>query len=250
MYKDFYIDETVFYKIKIKQLLYSGYSQYQKIEVFETDSALGRVLALDDVIQVCTGDYYNYHQGFVEPALKANPDISNTLIVGGGDGVMAKFLIDSGIQDITQVEIDQKVINVCNQYFTNINDCALDKINLFVTDGIKFVKRSKDKYDLILCDLTDSYDENNSSFKIFTDDFFKDVKKIMNDKSIIIFQTDLPFWWDEQRVNTLQKVGSHFNNCGSYVTPVHSYGGMSSFVWASDESIITDKIFNGVANGT
>ena len=71
----------------------------------------------------------------------------------------------------------------------------------------------------------------------------------INDKSIIIFQTDLPFWWDEQRVNTLQKVGYHFNNCGSYVTPVHSYGGMSSFVWASDESIITDKIFNGVTNG-
>jgi spermidine synthase len=245
MFKDFYIDDNAYLRIEIDKLLFSTQSAYQKIEVYDTRSVLGRVLAIDNIVQVSENDYYNYHQGFIEPAMNSNKDLEACLIIGGGDGILANFALKNKISHVTQVEIDQAVIDVCKKFFSHVNENSFDKIDLHVGDGLHFVKETNKKFDLVLCDLTDGCDESDNSFSIFTEDFFKNIKSKMNEKSVILFQTDLPFWWDENRKNTLAKVSNYFKHSGSYSTPVHSYGGLSSYVWASDETIIKEHFFEG-----
>lgn len=48
--------------IKAKDVLYSQTSPYQKIEIFNSDSMLGRVLTIDDLMMVTEGDEYHYHE--------------------------------------------------------------------------------------------------------------------------------------------------------------------------------------------
>ena len=44
--------------IKAGDILFSKQSPFQKVEVFETDSKLGRVLTLDDLMMTTEGDEY------------------------------------------------------------------------------------------------------------------------------------------------------------------------------------------------
>ena len=44
--------------IKAGDILFSKQSPIQKVEVFETDSKLGRVLTLDDLMMTTEGDEY------------------------------------------------------------------------------------------------------------------------------------------------------------------------------------------------
>ena len=67
--------------IKAKEILFSDNSPFQKVEVFESDSMLGRVLTLDDLMMVTEGDEYHYHEMISHipdsnsvKAIKANSD--------------------------------------------------------------------------------------------------------------------------------------------------------------------------------
>ena len=48
--------------IKAGKVLFSEQSPFQKVEVFETDSQLGRVLTLDDLMMTTEGDEFHYHE--------------------------------------------------------------------------------------------------------------------------------------------------------------------------------------------
>ena len=48
--------------IKRKKTLFSEQSPFQKVEVFESDSTLGRVLTLDDLMMTTEGDEFHYHE--------------------------------------------------------------------------------------------------------------------------------------------------------------------------------------------
>ncbi|MBQ7126249.1 hypothetical protein IJO12_04105, partial [bacterium] len=43
-------------------ILFSEQSPFQKVEVFETHSSLGRVLTLDDLMMTTEGDEFHYHE--------------------------------------------------------------------------------------------------------------------------------------------------------------------------------------------
>ena len=48
--------------IKRGETLFSDNSDFQKVEIFETDSTLGRVLTLDDLMMTTEGDEWHYHE--------------------------------------------------------------------------------------------------------------------------------------------------------------------------------------------
>ena len=246
-YKDLYIDEGVHMRTEVKEILYSGKSEYQKIDVIDTEK-FGIVLCLDDIPQVCTKDFHNYHMAFMTAARDKIRDGESALIIGGGDGVLARFLLDDGMRDITQVELDPKVVSVSRRYLQSMHKDSFDEIKVEIGDGVEFVKKTDKKYDYVFCDITDAWDldeMDHNSGKIFTDEFFSDVKSVMKDTSVLVCQTDLPFFWDKQRQDTLALLKKQFNKRGSFMTPVHSYGGLTSFVWASDAVDLGHQLYVG-----
>tara|TARA_R100000231_G_scaffold44914_1_gene38832 strand:- start:1921 stop:2706 length:786 start_codon:yes stop_codon:yes gene_type:complete len=249
-YKEFYIDEGVSLKTSVKEVLYSNKSEYQKIEVVDTEK-FGVVLCLDDTVQVCTKDYHNYHMAFISAARDKLRSGESALIIGGGDGVLARFLINDGVTDITQVELDPKVVSVSRRYLYGMHKDSFDEIKVEIGDGAEFVKNTDKKFDYVFCDVTDfceSHENYQNSGKVFTDEFFSNLKNVMTENSVFVCQTDVPFYWDVQRQQTLKTIKKHFKMRGSYMTPVHSYGGLSSFVWASDTVNLGHQMVLGDCN--
>ena len=71
--------------LRVKETLFSGRSDYQKVEVIDT-LGFGRVLVIDDVFMTSEYDEFLYHEMLTHPALTTAPNIERVLVIGGGDG--------------------------------------------------------------------------------------------------------------------------------------------------------------------
>lgn len=67
------------------------------------------------------------------------------------------------------VEIDEQVVNVCKEYLPQ-TACAFDdpRLTLYIEDGLKFVRRKENEYDLIIVDSTDPFGPGEGLYKEFT----------------------------------------------------------------------------------
>ena len=79
------------------------------------------------------------------------------MIVGGGDGGVAREVIKHpAVKTVDQAEIDGRVIEVCKEFLPTMAVGYKDpRVNVFVEDGIKFMERNKNKYDVIITDSSD-----------------------------------------------------------------------------------------------
>ena len=100
-------------------------------------------------------DEFIYHEMMVHVPMAVHPEVRKVLVIGGGDGGTARELIRyPAIEQIDVVEIDEEVVSACRQYLPQ-TACGFDdeRIHLFYEDGLKYVRRYEDTYDLILVDL-------------------------------------------------------------------------------------------------
>ena len=88
------VDEQKYYReitpsgfgiaIKIKDILFSTQSKYQKIEVLDSESSLGKILTLNDLMFVTEGDAYHYNEMIAHVPMISHLCPKNVLIIGGG----------------------------------------------------------------------------------------------------------------------------------------------------------------------
>ena len=71
--------------IKTKDILFSEQSKFQKVEIFDTDSTLGRVLTLDELMMTTEGDEFHYHEMIAHIPMMQHPCPKTVLVIGGGD---------------------------------------------------------------------------------------------------------------------------------------------------------------------
>jgi spermidine synthase len=89
--------------------------------------------------------------------MAVHQNAKRVLIIGGGDGGALRELCKyKTLESIDIVEIDKKVVDVCKEYLP-FTACGFDdaRVNVFYQDGLKFVRKSQNDYDLIIVDSTD-----------------------------------------------------------------------------------------------
>ena len=102
--------------IKIKDVLYSEQSEYQKIEVLESDSNLGRILTLDDLMTATEGDEYYYHEMITHVPMINHKCPKSILVIGGSDGgTVREVMKHDTVEHVVLCEIDKKVIEVAKK---------------------------------------------------------------------------------------------------------------------------------------
>lgn len=97
--------------LRIGRLLYDSQTSHQRLRVFENPT-YGRILTLDDVVQTTEGDNFIYHEMLSHVPILAHGNAKRVLIVGGGDGGMAKTVLrHQSVEQVTMVEIDAGVVD-------------------------------------------------------------------------------------------------------------------------------------------
>ena len=102
--------------IRVDKQLYSGESELQRIDVFES-TEFGRFLALDGYIMLTEKDEFIYHEMIAHVPMAVHPHVERVLVIGAGDGGVVRELVKyPEIEYIDLVEIDRQVIQVCRDY--------------------------------------------------------------------------------------------------------------------------------------
>ena len=184
--------DEVRFSIKVKQHLYTGKSEFQDVDVFESEE-FGKFLTLDGLMMVTEKDEFIYHDMITHVAMATNPNIKKVLVIGGGDGGTVRELTRySHIEKIDMVEIDKLVVDVSRDYLP-ITASKLDdpRVSLYFEDGIRFVADTKEIYDLILVDSTDPIGPGEG---LFTTEFYQNCFNILSDNGILVNQSESPYY--------------------------------------------------------
>jgi spermidine synthase len=146
----------IHYGYRVKKVLYRGKSPYQKILAFDSPHH-GRVLALDNIVQITTREEVYYHESLVHPVMQAHPDPHRVLVIGGGDGGTVRELVKyPALERIIEVELDEQVVRVARKYFPRVAAGYKDpRVHLLFADGYEFLRGTTERFDIIILDLTD-----------------------------------------------------------------------------------------------
>lgn len=113
------------FSVRVDRQLYSGKSEFQRIDVFESPE-FGRMLVLDGYIMLTEKDEFIYHEMMTHIPMAVHPSVKNVLVIGAGDGGIIRELTKyPEIAHIDMVEIDEQVVEVCRKYLPQ-TACRLD----------------------------------------------------------------------------------------------------------------------------
>lgn len=225
--------------VEVQDWLVRERSDYQLIEIAETE-VFGRMLLLDGHIQLTEFDEQAYHEALVHIPLQALPEASSALVIGAGDGGVIRELVRAGISNIEIVEIDEMVIDLCRQHLPSLSNGAFDhpSVRLTVGDAFQFVREQVGRYDLIVADSTDTYEdeEGELSAALFTREFYGDCLGALKPGGVLATQADNPVFCPYSLDSVCASLGEVFPVVEPYFGLVPSFGGYSAFVMASTET--------------
>lgn len=226
-YKDVY---KMSYKYSKK--LFSGQSEFQKVEVYKTEH-LGNVLLNDDFMMCSERDEFAYHEMISHVPLSVHPNPRKVLIIGGGDGGTAREVLKhKNIEKVVMVEIDEMVVNACKEFLPiTAGELNNPRLELRIEDGLKYVQETKEKFDVVMIDSTDPI---GPAAPLFGIDFYKNVFKCTTDNAIVVSQCESPFMFLETQQSTLNVFSQVFPKVQIYNYSNITYpGGLWSFAFAS-----------------
>jgi spermidine synthase len=184
---------------KVSSILHEDHSEFQHTQIVDSYQ-YGRMLLLDGFVQTTEKDEFVYHEMMVHVPMLSHPNPEKILIIGGGDGgILREVLRYVSVSSVTIVEIDSKVIDLCQEYLPMISAGAFNdkRTNLVIADGAAFAKETKDKFDVII---VDSSDPIGPARVLFSKSFYITLHDLMTKNGILARQTgSLHLQVDEQK---------------------------------------------------
>ncbi len=197
---DFWFSEmhtnNVKMSIRVEKQLFSGTSDFQRIDVFES-AEFGRFLTSDGSVIFSEKDEFTYDEMIVHVPMAVHPNVRRVLVIGGGDGGVARELsYYKEIEAIDVVEADEMFVNVCREFFPD-NAKGLDdpRVTVYYRDGLRFLRGRQDEYDLIINDSTDPLGHTAG---LFTKEFYGSCYKALKEDGIMVYQHGSPFYDEDE----------------------------------------------------
>ena len=209
-------------------------SQFQRIKIFDS-VANGRVMVLDDIVQITTRDESAYAEMLTHLPLFEHGRASRVMIVGGGDlSIADEALKHRGVKEVVLVDIDGRVVELCREHFAEINAKAFKdrRLKIEIADAFEFLGRpeNKGRFDLIVADRPDPVGPGKA---LFGETFYDRVKAALKPGGFATFQTGVPFYQPWEITEALTELRQFFPQSGLYLTVVPSYiGGFMALSWA------------------
>ncbi len=208
------------------RVIYEEDSPYQHIVLTQNRDDLR--LYLDRVIQFSSRDEYRYHECLAQIPVAQVPQFSRALILGGGEGLLARELLrHPSLRSLTIVDLDGRIFELGLRHprIRTINQGALHdpRTTTITEDAAVFLRSDTAHYDLILADLPDP--SNESVARLYSTWFFNMARDRLTPTGVFATQATSPyhtrktFWCI---VATLRAAG--FGELAPYQVTVPSFG--------------------------
>src|SRR5262245_23409965 len=223
-------------RLKAENVLFDSQTEHQRLIIFENVD-FGRVMMLDNIVQLTTKDEFVYHEMMSHVPLFAHGKAKKVLIVGGGDGgVLREVLKHPEVESATLCEIDRGVIDLCRAHFPDISAGAYDnpRSHIVIADGTKFVAETDERFDVIMVDSTDPV---GPGAVLFTKEFYAGCRRCLKPGGLLITQNGLPFLQAGELQQSVGFFRELFADASAYLacTPTYIRGPMS-YGWATDDA--------------
>jgi spermidine synthase len=203
--------------------LYSGKSDYQRVDVFESKE-FGRFLTLDGIMMLTEKDEFIYHEMMAHVPMAAHPAAERVLVIGGGDGGVVRELVKyRRIKRIDLVEIDKLVVDVCRKYLPQTASALDDRrVNIKYADGLQYIRKCENDYDVIVVDSTDPFGPGEG---LFTLEFYGNCYNALAEDGIMVNQHESPFYKNDAlaMVRAHKRIAASFDICRVYQAHIPTY---------------------------
>lgn len=187
------------FSLEVQEVLHHEKSPFQDILIFRS-STFGNVLVLNGIVQCTEKDEFAYQELITHLPIMSHTKPKSVLVIGGGDcGVVRELVkhLDNGVENITMVEIDDRVIKLSTKYLPDMaKHHDHPKVNIVIEDGFKFLNsleniEEENKFDVII---TDSSDPEGPAEEFFQVNYFRLLKNALKSNGIVIMQSSENIW--------------------------------------------------------
>lgn len=209
------------------QIIYKKQTQYQKIVVTKSNITDEHRLYIDGHIQFSSRDEYRYHESLVHPLLSIPGDVSNVLVLGGGDGLAVREILKhDAVKLIHLVDIDPEMTKLGKHLYllSKINNRSLDnpKLTVFNEDAFTFINKAGMLYDRVIIDMPDPH--NEAINKLYSKEFYTMIRKRMSPEGVIVTQSSSPFFTHKTFWSIEKTLDAVFEDTLSYHVTIPSFG--------------------------
>jgi spermidine synthase len=228
------LNDSIGFYVKATRQLGQWQTRFQKMEIYDTPH-YGRIFRLDGFNMTSEREEFVYHENLIHPALTAHAAPRKVLVIGGGDGGSAEEVLKHpSVESCTMVEIDGDVIEVAKEHFFAVHRGVFDnpKLRLIVDDGMKFVRDTHERFDLIALDLNDPMGPAEA---LYSTEFFQQLRHTLVPGGGLVLHIGAPTARPERVAELAQRLNSVFRIVRPYTMYIPLYGAQWAMAVCSDK---------------
>ncbi len=237
MKSDLWIEEKVANEtgksFRVKNILYSDQSEFQSVDIVDTIGH-GKMLLNDGLVMLSERDEFAYHDMITHIPLFTHPNPKRVLVIGGGDGGTAREVLrHESVEKCVMVEIDDMVVNSCIEHIPQTSEVLKGhpKLELIIGDGVEYMAKTNENFDVIIIDSTDPI---GPATPLFGEEFYQNVNRVLTQDGIVVSQGESPFYNADVQKSLLTVLNKVFENVFIYNFSNLTYpGGLWSFTYAT-----------------
>lgn len=218
----------------VKEILYRGRTKYQEVEIVVFEE-YGLSLVLDGLVQSTEADEAIYHEALVHPAMVTHGSPESVLIIGGGEGyTLREVLRYRSVKRAVMVDIDGELVELAKKYLAKIHKNSFNdpRARVVIMDGLEYVEKAREKFDVVIVDLTDPHGPEIGR-KLYTEDFYRKLHSLTSDSGVVVTQAGCSFYYPEHYMEIFRSMEKIYRYARGYSIWVPSFGYAASYVIAS-----------------
>jgi len=199
----------------LDKVVHSQKTRYQQLTFTERNTGLSSGHAQQSIInfylngrlQFSSIDEHIYHDYLVAPVLAGSARHDNILIIGGGDGLALRDVLNYNPKKVTLIDLDSELIDIFQEPNKHLHESFARKISYLNKDSLQdkrvnilrsdaFITinellKSGQMFDAIIVDLPDpSHPDLN---KLYSVNFYARLKQLLSGDGLIAIQSTSPY---------------------------------------------------------
>jgi spermidine synthase len=225
------------------KVVYSDSTRYQQLTFTQRHMGVEQAniinFYLNGRLQFSSVDEHIYHGYLVSPVLAASARHDNILIIGGGDGLALRDVLQWSPQQVTLIDLDGEIVDIFQQpdnklpsslsrKIIALNEGSLQdhRVNIIKADAFIAIDELLKKgiaFDAIIVDLPDpSHPDLN---KLYSVNFYARLKQLLAGDGVMAIQSTSPYHAKDSFISIGKTVeAANFSSVEQYHDNVPSFG--------------------------